>query len=106
MDHGTGIWPDLRFLIPFSWGTAPLFFLAPSYTTASLKLASDVPSHDSSESKPETHKHIIITYKSQLKNYNALETKIKSSYKQIYASQNDTKKYKREFNIFLTWSIK
>lgn len=65
-----------------------------------------MPSHDSSESKPETHKHIIIMYKSQLQNLNALDTKIKSSYKQIYASQYDTKKYKRELNIFETWSIK
>ncbi len=58
--HSAGIWLYLCFLIPFSWGTAPLFFWAPSYTTASLKLASDVPSQDSSESKPGTHKNILF----------------------------------------------
>lgn len=50
-----GILAYLCFLIPFSCGKEPLFLWVPSYTTASLKLASDVPSYDSSESKPNTH---------------------------------------------------
>ena len=56
----TGILAYLCFLIPFSCGKEPLFLWVPSYTTASLKLASDVPSYDSSESRPNTDKHTQI----------------------------------------------
>lgn len=50
--QGAGMQQYLCFLMPFC-GTDPLFFWLPPSTSASLKLDSDPPSPDSSESKPE-----------------------------------------------------
>lgn len=64
--RAAGMQQYLCFLMPFSCGTDPLFFwLLLSSTRASLKLASDTPSYDSSESRPVGeemwHKVIVIT---------------------------------------------
>lgn len=48
-----GMQQYLCFFMPFFRGTDPLFFWLPPSARASLKLDSDPPSQDSSESKPE-----------------------------------------------------
>lgn len=47
-----GMQPYLYFLMPFSCSIGPFFWLLLSNTSASLKLASDNPSYDSSDSRP------------------------------------------------------
>lgn len=51
--RGAGMQQYLCFFMPFFCGTDPLFFWLPPSASASLKLDSDPPSQDSSESKPE-----------------------------------------------------
>lgn len=57
--HVRGMQHYLCFLMPFFCGTDPLFWLRPS-TSASLKLDSDPPSQDSSESKPEEERRLQL----------------------------------------------
>lgn len=58
---GAGMQQYLCFFMPFFCGTAPLFFRLPPSASASLKLDSDPPSQDSSESKPEADTRAPIT---------------------------------------------
>lgn len=51
--RGAGMQQYLCFFMPFFCGIDPLFFWLPPSASASLKLDSDPPSQDSSESKPE-----------------------------------------------------
>lgn len=58
--HGGGMQHYLCFLMPFFCGTDPFFFWLPPSTSASLKLDSDPPSQDSSESKPEEKRRLQL----------------------------------------------
>lgn len=58
--HGAGMQHYLCFLMPFFCGTDPLFFWLSPSTSASLKLDSDPPSQDSSESKPEEERRLQL----------------------------------------------
>lgn len=59
--RGAGMQQYLCFFMPFFCSTDPLFFWLPPSASASLKLDSDPPSQDSSESKPEEDTRAPIT---------------------------------------------
>lgn len=72
----TGMQQYLCFLMPFSCGTDPLFFwLLLSNTSASLKLASDTPSYDSSESRPVGERVLLKVTAAALRRIPALSTR-------------------------------
>lgn len=59
--YNDGMRQNLCFLMPFCCGTDPLFFLVlASNTRASLKLDSDTPSYDSSESRPGKRESVRV----------------------------------------------
>lgn len=58
--HGGGMRHYLCFFMPFFCGTDVLFFRLPPSTSASLKLDSDPPSQDSSESKPKEERRLQL----------------------------------------------